>query len=265
MNPVILFRQDTDNKYEIESASEYFPIHHFRSRISPRSLVIGRYSVLPFYKELEEDLSYGKSVLINSWRQHRYIADLGNWYRDLKGITPETWTCLEAVPDSAFPIIVNGETNSKKFLWDTHMFAKDRMQAADVVSNLFNDGLIGDQQLYFRRFENLHTYMDGFRHMPVTKEFRIFILNGVILSKAFYWLNYAQDIEYIPNPDEIPDSFLEDVISRIGKNATFYVVDIAKKDKGEWIVIELNDGQMSGLSMTDPDILYKNMKQVLDR
>jgi hypothetical protein len=37
-------------------------------------------------------------------------------------------------------------------------------------------------------------------------------------------------------------------------------MDIAKTQSGEWIVIELNDGQMSGLSENDPNVLYKNLK-----
>jgi len=42
------------------------------------------------------------------------------------------------------------------------------------------------------------------------------------------------------------------------------VVDVARTESGEWIVIELNDGQQSGLSDNDPDQLYSNMKKMLD-
>ena len=44
---------------------------------------------------------------------------------------------------------------------------------------------------------------------------------------------------------------------------TFFVLDIAEKRDGGWILIEMNDGQMSGLSMNDPDIFYKNLALAL--
>jgi hypothetical protein len=267
MKPIILFRADRDTEHELEAAQRYFPVVEIRSAVPANRLVIGRYSVLPFYKELEEDIECCASKLINTHRQHRYIADMGNWYRDLMLYTPKTWTRLEAVPAESYPIIIKGETNSKKFLWDTHMFATDQRSAVDVVSNLANDGIIGDQSLYFRQYVPLKKYLNGFRGMPVTKEFRCFVLDGRVLTKAFYWSNYLDDVEQmtgeLPNPDDIPEQFLQTIINQVGKNARFYVIDVAQTEDGEWIVIELNDGQMSGLSMTDPDELYKKMAEMV--
>lgn len=267
MKPIILFRADHDTEHELEVAQHYFTVREIRSSIPANRLVIGRYSVLPFYKELEEDIECGGSKLINTHKQHRYIADMGNWYRDLVLYTPKTWTRLEAVPPDAYPIIIKGETNSKKFLWDTHMFAPTMREAVDVVSNLTNDGIIGDQSLYFRQYVPLKKYLNGFRNMPVTKEFRCFVLDGQVLTKAFYWSNYLDDIEQLtgelPDPKDIPAQFLQTVIDQVGKNARFYVIDVAQTEEGEWIVIELNDGQMSGLSMTDPDELYMKMAEIL--
>lgn len=267
MEPVILFREDRDNVRELNAAHQFFTVHKIRSTIPNDKLVIGRYSVLPYYKELTEDLDVSGSELINTYTQHRYIADMGNWYRDLVLYTPKTWTRLEAIPTEAYPIIIKGETNSKKFLWDTHMFAANQREACDVVSNLTNDGIIGDQSLYFRQYVPLKKYLDGFCGMPVTKEFRCFVLDGQVLTKAFYWSNYLDDIEQLtgelPNPKDIPEQFLQTVINQVGKNARFYVIDVAQTEEGEWIVIELNDGQMSGLSCTDPVELYRQMAQVL--
>jgi hypothetical protein len=57
---------------------------------------------------------------------------------------------------------------------------------------------------------------------------------------------------------------IQEVIRRVGSKATFYVVDTAfKQDDGSPIVIELNDGQMSGLSANDPKVLYRSLKESL--
>ena len=45
--------------------------------------------------------------------------------------------------------------------------------------------------------------------------------------------------------------------------ASFFVLDVAETASGEWIVVEVNDAQMSGLSGVDPAKLYANMANVL--
>ena len=48
-----------------------------------------------------------------------------------------------------------------------------------------------------------------------------------------------------------------------GLNEAGFVVDVAKTASGEWIVVELNDGQQSGLSCCNPIELYSNISRVL--
>lgn len=50
----------------------------------------------------------------------------------------------------------------------------------------------------------------------------------------------------------------------IADSATFCVVDVGEKRDGGWIVIEVNDGQMSGLSMNDPHVLYQALLDALN-
>lgn len=266
--PVILFREGLGERGEFEEMARHFEWFTCRSHIPDNALVIGRYSVLPYYDELEMDLASKGSHLINSPTQHHYIADLGNWYRDLQDLTPKTWGFADDIPldDAPNGFVLKGETNSKKFLWDTHMFAPNIRAAVDVMCNLQNDGLIGDQRIYYRAFEKLKTYLIGFRGMPVTHEFRVFVCDGEILTKAFYWSNYWDDISMSQYAEWglPPDEFINEVIKRVGKNARFYVVDVALREDGKWIVIELNDGQMSGLSMTKPKELYAKLQNLLE-
>ncbi len=84
--PVILFRYfNLETKEEQAICAKHFKTVQSRSDVEniKNKIVIGRYSVLPFYKELENDLSYFNSKLINSFREHRYIADLKNWALDV--------------------------------------------------------------------------------------------------------------------------------------------------------------------------------------
>ena len=219
---------------ELAAARPHFRCVDLRSSIVPGSLVIGRYSVLPFYKELEQDLASIEAKLINSHRQHRFIADLGEWYEVLKDLTPQTWSRPEDLPEDG-PFVVKGETNSKKFQWRSHMWATNKREAVDVMCRLQEDGLICDQHIYFRQYVPLVKLLDGLQGMPVTEEYRYFICGKQVLCGGFYWSNYEDDIPGGP-PDWrlVPEAFLQKVIGLVGDRASFYVVDVAKTQSGEW-------------------------------
>lgn len=263
MKPIILYRDCLTDKTEREAILKYFPNSTSqRSLIKENQLVIGRYSVLPFYKELEEDINVVGSKLLNTYKQHKYIADIGEWYRDLEEITPKTWYQLDQI-DEEGPYILKGATNSKKFLWDTHFFAKDKKEAIEVHGKLMDDTMIADQHIYIRKFVPLHTYLIGLRNMPITKEFRVFVCYGQVVCGGYYWSNYYDDIVDKPDWKEIPREFLEKVIHSIGYNANAYAVDIAQTQEGNWIVIEINDLQMSGLSMIEPEDFYRELHEIV--
>lgn len=265
MIPVVLYRTSLGDTKELQVAKRYFNIAYQRSHVPRNSLVIGRYSVLPYYSELVADLAGSSSSLINSFTQHRYIADLGNWYRDLKDITPETWSHPDQLPQQG-PFVVKGETNSKKFKWRTQMFAETREDAIRIGYELSDDGLLCDQHIYFRRYVPLVKLMDGIdgsKGLPITKEFRFFICDKKVVCGAYYWSNYEGDLEVVPSIKEVPSAFLQEVIRLVGDNARFYVVDVAQTQTNEWIVIELNDGQMSGLSCNEPVALYEGLYDIL--
>lgn len=261
--PVVLLRHlPNEDHRELTAIERNLYIVESRMDIRPDMLVIGRYSVLPFYEEQERDIKMAGARLINSYQQHQYIAHLMNWYRDLEGFTPRSWSSLEECPIDG-PFVLKGATNSRKFQWDTHMFAKTRREAAEVCVELQNDSLIGFQDIIIREYVPLKAYMTAIHGLPITKEFRFFVAYGQILSGGYYWSSHVEDLEEVPSPFEVPREFLQKVIYRIGDKADFYAIDVAQTESGDWIVVELNDGQMSGLSENDPEILYKNLTTVL--
>jgi len=264
MNPIILFRDINDYPGELEEAQKWFDVVTNRAKIPHNSLVIGRYSVLPFYKELEEDVLDLGSKLINSYMQHRYIADLGNYAHHLKGLTPKTWNHLDQIPFEG-PFIVKGETNSKKFEWNKKMFAKNKDEAVRIYCDLQNDGLICDQTIYIREYVPLRTFMIGIGGIPIAEEYRFFVYKDTILCGGYYWSNHIEEIKYSLDPFSVPREFLREVMDCVGKNCNFYVIDVARKEDGNWIVVELNDGCMSGLSDNNPIELYSNLADALEK
>jgi len=244
---------------EATAAGAYFQCIDSRVDVQRGDLVIGRYSVLPYYRELDADLKKLGASLINTYGQHRYIADMRNWLGDLEPLTPRTWFDWRDV-DSPGPFVIKGETNSRKFLWDTHMFAQDKRDAIQVMERLMDDTLIGAQRLCIRQYVPLEQLAEGLHGLPITREFRFFVAYEQVLAGGFYWSSHADDLREVPQASEVPEEFLRKVTESVGDRADFYVVDIAKTVSGDWIVIELNDGQMSGLSEVSPGDLYRNLR-----
>lgn len=248
---------------ELSAAKKHFVCTDSRMKINPGALVVGRYSLLPFYKEQERDIKFAGAELINSYQQHNYVADIKNWVYDLKELTPETWDSLEKLPDDC-SFVLKGATNSRKHEWASMMYAKDKAAACEVYSRLCKDGLIGYQDIYIRRYIPLKTHMIGIQDLPITHEFRFFICYGQVLCGGYYWSSNVDDLDVQPDVQDVPKDFLQEVIRRVGNKINFYVVDVAQTVEGNWIVIELNDGTMSGTSCCDPNELYSNLRKVID-
>lgn len=252
----ILFRKGLDEEEEFEACEKHCNTILYRSQMPENSIVWGRYSVLPFYKELEKELNLKGSRLINSYAQHVYVADIENWYPDFKDITPQTWFTWGHLPEGKY--VVKGRTNSRKHEWNKRMFADSKEKLIKVVGSLLDDCLISEQGLCVREYIPLKTFDIGINEMPITNEWRFFFYKDKILSYGYYWSFYEDPPEDIPSEGlKLAKKAAE--IAR--KNIDFFVVDVAETKEGDWIVIELNDAQMSGLSCNNPDILYGRIKE----
>lgn len=267
---IALFYRNDVSPAELAAANAVgFECVPSRMMLRKGDLVVGRYSVIP-YKSIADDTQYVGATLVNTLAQHNYIADMRNWAEDLKELTPKTWYRIDEIPEDG-PFVLKGKTNSRKEHWKSHMFARNRVEAIEVFERLMMDGLIGQghQDIYVREFVPLVTYAKGINDLPITEEFRFFICDGQVLSGGFYWDSWDDTIHEVnptwtaPSPSNVPQEFLAECMRRIGTRAEFYAIDVARTQDGRWIAIEVNDGQMSGLSANNPDVLYRRLWEVL--
>jgi len=259
MKPIILFRQSLAEENEIALANNFFDIVEQRTQCK-HNLVISRYSALPYYQELETDLSSLHCKMINTYKQHKWIANF-EYYEALKEYTPETWDEY-SFQDCSYdgPFIVKGKTNSKKFQWNKLMFARTKKDAIHIGCELLSDSMIGCQDIIYRKYIPLKTLEFGTKGLPFSNEWRLFYLGNKLLSYGYYWSCASEKI--ISSIQLSNKGFiLADKIAKIASEYTnFFVIDIAETDKGDWILIEINDGQMSGLSENNARVLYGNLK-----
>lgn len=234
---------------------------HVLQDIPTGSVVVPRFRMLPFARELQDEVEAKGCVLLNSFSQHRFAADLGAWYDAMREITPRSWNDVSLVdPDCPDGYILKGETNSARDRWLTHCFAPTFQDIGRVAANLRADSLISSQTIWIREFTPLRAFFDDVKGMPVSEEFRVFFLDGQEVSRGFYWMNHLADLNdrgVFPNPDDIDAGLLRQVGERLKGRIRFAAVDVARRQDGSWCVIEVNDGVMSGLCGNDANAVFE--------
>jgi hypothetical protein len=262
LTPVILFRPDRDNQDEMKIAQQYLPVVAQRTECRD-NLVVGRYSVLPYYEELANDLAAGGSQLVNLPTEHEWIASFA-WYDALAPFTPRSWFDLSRTNYQG-PFVVKGVTNSRKYQWDTHMFAATRADALRISSELNNDSFLGTQRLVYREYVPLKTFDVGINGIRYANEWRCFFYKTTRLAAGYYWATAPRPElgEFAP----LGQALAQRAASVAALHAAAFVLDVAETEAGPWIVVEVNDLQMSGLPY-DPDDsaahdLYRNLDLAL--
>ncbi|MEO1260983.1 MAG: ATP-grasp domain-containing protein [Bacteroidota bacterium] len=223
------------------------------------------------YEMLYNSLLEKNIQLINDPVEYKFCHYLPESYETIKDYTPKT-TFKELNAEfrmddfqneiGAFgdkPIVVKDYVKSQKHYWEEACFIPNaaKKEKVNLVVNKFLELQDNDlnEGLVFREFielEELSNHSES--GMPLTKEFRIFVKNGQIMTVFKYW-----DEGDYQDADPVVDEF-EEVIPKIKSN--FFTMDIAKKKDGNWIIVELGDGQVAGLpDNADKDEFYNELKK----
>lgn len=225
--------------------------------IPPDSVVFPRYRMIPFGKELEREVESLGSQLVNSYAQHRNIADLSNWVELLEGLTPPAFGIedIPYLPEGEW--IMKGETNSKKNSWFESCYAPRTGDLVRLMLSNSSDTVLGSQRLFIRPYQEYRQIATAVDGRPVFNERRVFIYQGEIVSIGDYWVSVPEALGVVARDENSFRSTLDLAVSKTRDLAQFYVIDMAEYEDGHWGVVELNDGTMSGLSANDPSKLWK--------
>lgn len=213
------------------------------------------------YTHLYEALIERGVRLINTPAGYRHCHYLPESYHLLVGQTPRTvWlptgeASLDQVmailePFGIGPVVVKDYVKSQKHRWLEACFipsAADREGVERVVSEFvclqgadLNEGLVFRE---FVEFEPVGVHPSS--GMPLTREYRTFILDGEPLLTADYWAegNYEGEKPSLQT--------FRELVHRV--KSRFFAMDVAKVKGGGFVIVELGDGQVSGLpNKADP-------------
>ena len=141
------------------------------------------------------------------------------------------------------------------------MFTESKAAAPKLGERLKEDSDIAEQGVVYRRFVPLKTFEVGRNGLPYTNEWRLFYLGTTLLDPGYYWsvgdcvsqATISQDCLRLAQ-------HLAEIVARF---ASFYTLDLAETESGDWILIEINDAQMAVPSEHDLDQLYGKLRQEL--
>lgn len=215
------------------------------------------------YRDFYQALELRGIHLINTPEEYERYHLLPGWYEDFKDETAlSLWTKgnnledvihISEALDGAY--IVKDYVKSRKHEWYDACFIKniqDKGNLETVVNNFITrqgDNLVGGVVL--RKFETLKSI--GYHQqsgMPLSEEYRVFVYANKILAIDDYWMKKANI-----NITLEEYQWIESIASKI--NSIFVTIDIARKEDGKLMIMELGDGQVSGLQQLEPTTFYQ--------
>jgi hypothetical protein len=223
------------------------------------------------YRVLFEALRERGVELIGSPERYAWAHTLPGWYEALTDVTPRSVVvpfaaggelgealaaARELIAGCPNGIVVKDFVKSRKHEWHEACFIPDA-EAIERVTRTFVERqgeVVGG--LVFREFVPLQSLGPHPKSgMPMSLEIRVFALHGTVLAVMPYWAESADS-----NVD-LPTEFLADVLARIGDS--FVTIDLARTRAGHWIVMEVGDGQVSGLPRpADAELLYSALARL---
>src|SRR5574338_466582 len=219
-------------------------------------------------------MSFGYE-LINSPGQYLACHHFNGWYSAIEGLTPKSLIIeiddlrpmmeqvMQFMSDNDCSVIIKDYVKSLKHNWDDACFIPKCSNALHVTKVLAKFMALKEEMqdlqgnLVVRKFEKLNYIGKHDKSgLPLTKEFRTFVLNGKLLPTYQYWSqgSYSGDVP--------PTDFIEKVASKIvaATKSNLFTVDVAQLVNGDWTCIEVGDGQVSAIpDHEDRDDFFRNL------
>lgn len=220
--------------------------------ITPRSLVIptpeGGFDLDAVAAQVEASfwtrLTEAQQALsreVNEWLMASWAKNGPHWFSGGQ----EYYDTLE-LPGPR-PVVLKDFVKSRKGEWFEACFIPDARDAENVKRVTANflrltEGTLAGG-LVFRQYETLKQIgLHAKTKMPVVNEWRAFMVDGLVIYLAPYWKD--GDYSWASPP---PVDMLHAMHMQARFASPFYTLDVAQREDGEWIIIEINDGGASGV------------------
>ncbi|WP_298252837.1 ATP-grasp domain-containing protein [Bradyrhizobium sp.] len=199
------------------------------------------------------DAAAAKGVrLINTPAQHRTAMEFDQFYPLLDELTPKSVIVndldglQEIEQDLEFPMFVRGAVKSNKDQGWAACVAHDHAELRGIADRLLTRDRRSRGKVVARRLVKFRAIATDSQSFPIGREYRAFIYGDTVLAFGFYWDEYVDSSPLSAAEEQILRALVIEAARRVG--TPFLAVDVGQLETGEWIVIEVSDGQFAGLS-----------------
>jgi len=221
------------------------------------------------YREVYDALLAKRIRLINNPEQHETAQVFDRAYPHLVGLTPKSvWVdsveqCEVAAKEvGGFPIFTKGSIQSRKAKGWSACVAQDLPHLRSLTTSLLDLDARSRGRVILRQVVQLRHSRVSPQGFPVGREYRVFVLNGTVVSLGYYWEGADVLAALTADEDQIVRNLAMEAAQRLA--VPFVAVDIGQLTAGEWIVIETGDGQFSGLSQVAAIQHWHQISQALE-
>lgn len=285
----VLNKRKPDESYETEYAAakkltdvHLFDIHSIHGVSLPKTegkkLIYHGWMMPPaYYAKFYNNCKVQGYELINSPGQYLACHHFNGWYPAIEGLTPLSTIIeiddvrpmmdqvMQFMSDNNCSVIIKDYVKSLKHMWAEACFIPVNANAYHVAQVLAKFMAVkqdtNDLQgnLVVRKFVDLKYIGNHDKSgMPLTKEFRTFILNGKLLPTYKYWSQGSY------SGDEPSSSFIQKIADKVyaSTKSNLFTIDVAQLTDGSWTCIEVGDGQVSAVpDHEDRDEFFRNLLQ----
>ncbi len=215
------------------------------------------------YEEIYNAALQRNIQLINSPVQFRLAEEFDRFYPFIEDLTAgsEIVTnpkeCEEAAQKLRYPIFVKGTIQSMKAKGLKACVANNLEELRKISDSLFAQSRRSLGKVILREYLDLRYTRKGPGDFPLGREYRAFVLDQKVVGLGYYWEDKDELSALNANEESIILELAREVSRRL--RVPFLTVDIGQLQSGEWRVIEVGDGQFSGVSQVPILKLWNNL------
>ena len=244
---------------------------NFRNSFSANSIVseadipiVLRIGAISDFDKVKQTVEETGNRLLYTRENQLNASDFERWYPLIKSHTPrskiydEFPDLSDVMKDFKFPFFMKGNRQTSRHQRKLSIISNEKMfNEAGKIWQF--DSILHWQKAVVREYVPLETIDDtSFPDMiPMSREFRVFVWKKHVVSIGKYW-TMGEDYHA---KDGFEEHLLRSRAEKIAQiiDTPFLAVDIAKTSAGDYIVIEINDGQESGYAGNDSYVLWRNI------
>ncbi|MCI2171703.1 ATP-grasp domain-containing protein [Schleiferilactobacillus perolens] len=200
--------------------------------------------------------AYEATHLLPSWSNHANTLK-AKWTTDLSDTS-----LIQTLSHFEGPVTIKDFVKSRKYEWKSAFFipdARDTTAALKVIHTFIKRqgaDLIGG--VVIRQFVDLKETGTHLReNVPFFEEYRVFYWQQRPFTVIDYW---GHNTEGLGEKDQ---SFIKVQAQNIA--SPFFTIDFARRTDGRLIIMEIGDGQVSGLQGLSPEQFYLQWFQEMEK